>query len=145
MGILIFSLVTLAGSGCTSQPPQITVEGQYANLSPMFFGVGSLFMKIKNAGGRDTLLAASVNIPAATVELHDIKDGKMVKVDRMKVPSRDTLELKPRSLHIMVFNMPKTVQDGSDMLLTLTFERSGQLQVPVRFEKPKEIPMHGGN
>src|SRR5574340_573951 len=88
--------VGLAGSGCTSQPPQIAIEGQYANLSPMFFGVGSLFMKINNAGGRDALVSATVNVPDATVEVHDVKDGKMVKIERMKVPSRSTLELKPR-------------------------------------------------
>ena len=130
--------------GCTSQPPQITVEGQYANLSGMFIGAGSVFMKIRNTGGKDALIGATTGMSNTTVELHDVKDNRMFKTEKIAIPSRDMVELKPRSLHIMMFNMPKTVQVGTEFTLTLKFERSGDLQVPVRFEKPKELPMHGG-
>lgn len=140
---LLFCLLT--ATACVNAPPQLTVEGPYASLSPMFFGVGSVFMNIRNTGGGDALLAASVNLPSATVELHDVKDGKMVKVDRIKIAARDTTELKPRSLHIMIFNMPKDLKEGSELLVTLTFERSGQKQVAVRFEKPGESPMQSGH
>lgn len=147
-GIKIVFLILLLGTvlvGCTSQPPQIAVEGQYANLSGMFLGAGSVFMKIKNAGGKDALISASADVPNATVELHDVKDNRMVKTERIPIPSRDTVELKPRSLHIMLFNMPKSVQAGSEIVLLLTFERSGQVRVPVRFEMPREVSTHGGH
>jgi len=144
ISLILLGTVCAAIAGCSSQPPQITVEGQYANLSGMFLGAGSVFMKIKNAGGKDALISAAASIPNATVELHDVKDDRMVKTEKIAIPSRDTVELKPRSLHIMMFSMPKTVQVGTEFTLTLKFERSGDLQVPVRFEKPKELPMHGG-
>lgn len=131
-------VMLVAGAGCTSQPPKITVEGQYANLSPVFIGAGSVFFKIKNTGGRDALVGAAVAIPNAVIELHDVKDGRMVRVDRIVIPSRETTDLRPGSHHIMIFNMPRTVQEGSELTLTLRFERSGEQRVPVRFEKEQE-------
>lgn len=134
--VLVVMLV--AGAGCTSQPPQIIIEGQYANLSPIFIGAGSVFFKMKNTGGRDTLVGAAVAIPNAVIELHDVKEGRMVRVDKIVIPSRDTMDLRPGGHHIMIFNMPPTVQEGSELNLTLRFERSGEKQVPIRFEKEQD-------
>jgi copper(I)-binding protein len=131
-------LVVMLVAGCTSQPPQIIIEGQYANLSPIFIGAGSIFFKIKNTGGRDALVGAAVAIPNAVIELHDVKDGRMVRVDKIVIPSRDTMDLRPGGHHIMIFNMPRTVQEGSELNLTLRFERSGEKQVPIRFEKEQD-------
>ncbi len=135
----VLVVMLFAAGGCTSQPPQITVEGQYANLSPLFIGAGSVFFKIKNAGGRDALVGATVAIPNAVTELHDEKDGRMVRVDRIVIPSRETMDLRPGSHHIMIFNMPRTVQEGSELTLTLRFERSGEKRVPIRFEKEQDV------
>jgi copper(I)-binding protein len=38
----------------------------------------------------------------------------------------------------MIFNMPRTVQEGSELTLTLRFERSGEKKVPIRFEKEQD-------
>jgi hypothetical protein len=134
----------LQGTGCTAQPPQITVEDQYANLSGMFLGAGSVFMKIRNTGGKDVLIGATAALPNMMVELHDVTDNRMVKTEKISIPARGMVELKPRSLHIMLFNMPKSIQVGAEIVLSLSFEKSGELKVPVRFEKPRESPAHGG-
>ena len=134
----VLVVIVVAGAGCTAQPPQIIIEGQYANLSPIFIGAGSVFFKIKNTGGRDTLVGAAVAIPNAVIELHDEKNGRMVRVDKIVVASRETTDLRPGGHHIMIFNMPRTVQEGSELTLTLRFERSGERQVPIRFEKEQD-------
>jgi len=51
------------------------------------------------------------------------------------VPSRGSAELTPAGRHIMIFNMPKTVKEGSEITVTLRFERSGEKSMPVRFRK----------
>lgn len=130
---LVLAVLFALGAGCTAQAPQITIEGQYANLSPMLIGVGSVFMKIENGGGKDALVRATVDIPGAVVEMHDVQDGRMVKVDRISIRSHGTVELKPRALHIMIFKMPKEIKIGSAVTLTLVFEKTGELQVPVKF------------
>jgi copper(I)-binding protein len=128
----------LTGIGCFSGEPKIAIEAASAELSPVFLGVGSVFMTVRNEGGRDALIAASVNIPNALVELHDVRGRRMEKVERIRIPSRGAAELKPGGMHLMIYNMPRNLQEGAEVVLTLRFERSGERQVPVRFVKPAE-------
>jgi copper(I)-binding protein len=134
---LASSLVALSvvAAGCTSPPPQITIEDPYAELSPLFIGSGSFYMTIQNAGGRDKLVGVTASLPKTVIEIHDVRDNRMVRLEEIAVPARDTVELKPGSLHMMIFNMPKTIKEGSEVTLTLRFERSGERTVPVRFLK----------
>jgi copper(I)-binding protein len=98
----------------------------------MLIGVGSVFMKIVNSGGGDdAIISASMNIPGTFTELHDVKEGKMARIENMRVPSKSTVVLKPASLHIMIFKMPKDVKEGFGFTLLLTFEKSGDKAVPL--------------
>jgi hypothetical protein len=126
-----------AGTSCSSQPPQVSLEDQYATLSPVFIGVGSVFFKIRNTGGKDALIRATVDAPKTVIELHDIQDSRMIRVEKIAVPSRSVVDLRPGGQHLMIFNLPRTVQEGSELFLTLTFERSGVKRMPVRFMKEK--------
>jgi hypothetical protein len=132
---VVLAVLIIAGTGCSSPPPQITIEGQYAELSPLFIGSGSFYMTIRNAGGRDKLIGVTASLPRTVIEFHDVRENRMVRIEEIPVPARDTVELKPGSFHIMIFNMPKTVRKGSELALTLRFERSGQRTVPFQFQK----------
>ena len=108
----------------------------------MMIGVGSIFMKIENSGnGEDTLLSAKTTVPGTVTELHDVKEGKMTKRDSIKIPAESVVELKPKSLHIMVFKMPAGIKEGSEITLQLTFEKSGEKQVKVQFIKGPDAGM----
>jgi hypothetical protein len=135
LAVMASALLIAAAAGCSSQPPQITIDDPYGELSPVFIGAGSVYLKIRNAGGRDALVGASADLPKTVVELHDVRDNRMARTGKINVPSRETVELKPGSFHIMIFNMPKTIQKGSELAVTLRFERSGERTVQVRFEK----------
>lgn len=128
-------LAVILGAGCSSPSPQITIEGPYAEFSPLFIGSGSLYMTIRNAGGRDKLVGVTASLPKAVTELHDVRDNRMVRVEEIPVPARDAVELKPGSIHIMIFNMPRSIQQGSELALSLRFERAGERIVQVRFRK----------
>jgi len=132
---VVLAVMLGAEMGCSSQPPQITIEGQYAELSPLFIGSGSLYMTIRNAGGRDKLIGVAASLPRTVIELHDVRDNRMVRIEEIPIPTRDTVELRPGSLHIMIYNMPKTIQKGSELALTFRFERSGERTMPFRFQK----------
>jgi len=138
-GFLFFvAVLTVLGMAGAPTAPQIEIDGLHANLSEMFLGAGSVFMSIHNTGGRDVLLSASVGVPGAVTELHDVKGSRMIKVNEVVIPSRGTVEMKPASMHVMVFNMPRTIREGSEVSLKLLFERSGEKEVRVRFEKSGE-------
>lgn len=132
---ILAALVFAAAAGCSSPPPQITLEDPYGELSPVFIGAGSLYLKIRNEGGRDALIGATVDLPQTVIELHDVRDNRMVRITKVDVPARKTVELRPGGLHLMVFNLPKAVQSGSELALKLKFDRSGERSVQVRLRK----------
>lgn len=132
-GLVFFVAVLLLHAGCAQQEPQISIESQSAVLSDLFLGVGSVFMSIRNAGGRDALLTAEADVPGTVAELHDTDGKRMVRLDRLVIPARDAVEMRPGGMHIMVFNLPKSVQPGAEIGMRLTFERSGERQIKVRF------------
>lgn len=128
----------LLGTACFSGAPVITIEEQEAKLSPIIVGSASVFMKIINSGsGADTLVSAKTNMADSIVELHDFIDGKMAKTDKMPIPSRSSVQLRPASYHLMIFKLPKEVKEGHAFMLTLSFEKSGDIRVPLQFsQKP---------
>lgn len=121
--------------GCSPRVPEITVTEQDAKFSPIIVGSGSVFMKIINTGrGDDALVRAQVSMPGAIVELHEVNDdGKMVRTDLIRIPAKSTVRLRPAGAHVMIFKMPKEVQEGHQFILTLSFERTGDLRVPMQF------------
>lgn len=128
-GLLALASLAAACSGT----PSIAVAGQEARLSPMLLRTCAVFMRIENAGnGDDALLRATVGIPGAVAELHGVSDGKMVKQDRVRIPARGAVELKPGGLHVMVFGLPGEARAGYEFTLRLTFERTGERVTSVR-------------
>lgn len=140
--LALFALISLSACGKGGEP-RIAIEDQEARMSPMMLGVASVFMKIHNAGnGDDSLIGARAVIPGAIAEMHDTKEGKMVKREKIPVPSGEIIELKPKGLHIMVFKLPKEVREGSEFTIALTFERSGERQVKVKFTNTIDTSHH---
>lgn len=112
----------------------ITVDEQEAQFSMVKPDVGSVFLRIRNnAKTDDVLLAAEVNVKGAYAELHDVKDGNMMKVNRMPVRAGTTVTLKRGGRHIMLFNLPIEVKEGDEFALTLMFEKSGRKDIKVKF------------
>lgn len=132
------------GMGASTKMPDIRIEDAKAYLSPMMSNTASVFMKIINTGkGSDNLVSASVDVPSAVVELHDVKDGKMAAIDKISIPPDGVVELKPKSLHIMIFKMPKGIKAGHEFTLRLKFERSGEKALTIKLTEPmSDMPMH---
>jgi len=121
---------------CTEGKPVIDIEAPQAVSSPMFVGSNSAFMLIKNRGNADdTLMQATLDIPGSFVELHDILEGKMIKVDEIRIPGNKAVLLRPVGPHIMLFNLPKTMGEGSILNISLLFKKSGARLVPVPIVK----------
>jgi len=135
--IVIIFIVLLSGMaigmGRSPKFPNISIEAQEAKLSPMIIGSASVFMNISNTGDiEDVLTGARVDIPDAVAEIHDTKDGKMVKAEKVSIPSKDIVKLKPGGLHIMMFHMPEDIKEGFEFKMHLFFERSGEREIKVK-------------
>jgi periplasmic copper chaperone A len=135
----VLLLVFLAqGTVCLAAgTPEVTVKEQKAVLSPMIVGAGAAFMTIVNAGsGDDALVRARTDMAGTIVEPHDFKDGKMIRAEDIPIPAKGAVSLRPGGLHIMIFNIPKSVKEGHSFDMTLVFEKSGEMTIPFRFASP---------
>jgi len=138
LSMIIFAVLPggpAEGMGTSQKLPHITVEAQEAKLSTVIIGSASVFMNISNTGeSEDTLIEARADIPGAIAEIHDTKDGKMVKAGKIPIPSKGIVELKPGGLHIMIFKMPEDIKEGHEFKMHLVFERSGERQIDVKLK-----------
>lgn len=114
-------------------PPMAQQEQGSHGGSALMPDNSAVYVTVKNHGSEpDALLSVATNI-ATTVELHETieKDGKMVMQPRPKfdVPAGGTLEMKPRSYHIMLLGLKQALKPGDAVNVTLTFQKAGEMSV----------------
>ena len=106
---------------------------------------GAVFLTIDNKGSEDKLLSASSSM-TNRVELHTHKmDGgvmKMRRIESISVTANGKTELKSGGLHIMLFNVDKLPEKGSEVPLTLTFEKAGKVDIKAIVGQPGKAMAH---
>jgi copper(I)-binding protein len=126
-------LAAALAAGACSGAPRIELGTPTVQASSSFTGVCAIFVRIENPGDApDALLRAAVDYPGAITELHDVKDGKMIRRERIAIGARSAVALGPGGPHIMVFNLPPDAAAGRAITLRLVFERSGEKVTSVR-------------
>ncbi len=103
----------------------------------------AVFVTFANRSQDDINIVAAETPAAGKVELHDvIKDGdvmKMRQIDRITLGAKETTELKPGSLHIMLFDLKTPLNEGDEIEVTVTYD-NGQKQ---SFNAPVKKVMAG--
>lgn len=103
--------------------------------SPM--GVG--YMEITNTGDADITLTGAQTPRAEKVSIHQsiMHEGVM----RMKpldagllIPAGKTVELKPRSYHLMLEKLSEPLKEGERIPLTLDFDGADSIEVEIEVE-----------
>jgi copper(I)-binding protein len=140
LALCLFVAATIVAA-CQSGPPQVSVDGAKAELSPAMVGEAMVTMNIRNQGGSDVLKGVKTDIPGAKVFFHVMQGERMVTVDTVEVPAKSNLEFKMGGSHIMIQDMPKTMPVGSKFNMTLVFQKSGEKQVPLTLQGTMEMPM----
>ena len=132
--ILVLLAVVAALSGCAATSLAARDAFSYACAAGGDCGV---FMTLTNSSSQgDTLVAAQTNV-AARAELHTVAmamEGgmKMQHIENIPVPASSSVELKPGSLHVMLFGLNKELKTGDTFPLTLRYEKSGEKTVQVQ-------------
>ncbi|HSP06457.1 MAG TPA: copper chaperone PCu(A)C, partial [Acidobacteriota bacterium] len=62
---------------------------------------------------------------------------KMEPMRRLEVPGGGKVELMPGGTHIMLFGVKTALKDGAKAVLTLHFEKAGDLQVEAVVRAPE--------
>ncbi|MCS7038403.1 MAG: copper chaperone PCu(A)C [Caldilineales bacterium] len=122
--------------GCAGgQGPAITVENPWVRATMMADGNSAAYMVLKNGGHEADALIGAITDVTATVELHDmVMEGDVMKMrpvagQRIPIPARGQVELKPGGLHIMLIGLKQKLDPGATVDLTLRFEKAGEVRV----------------
>jgi periplasmic copper chaperone A len=129
---------------------QVAVEDPYARAASPAARSGAAFMQIVNTGTTDDRLVAAASDVAERVELHThIMDGdvmRMVHVEEgFNIPAGESIALERGGMHVMFLGLTRSLAQGDEIDVTLTFEDAGDITVtiPVDNERMPEEMGHG--
>jgi len=97
------------------------------------------FMKIVNHGSTaDRLIGITVEF-AKTAQIHDMKMNgttmQMVELkDGLEIPAGATVELKPKSMHVMFLGLKEELMPDELIPGELVFEKAGKVKVEFMIE-----------
>lgn len=104
---------------------QVSAENPRLRLMPPGSTSTAGFVVLKNSSDQEIEIVAAKASFAKTIELHThkIEDGimQMRKVEKMTIPAKGKLELKPHSDHLMIFGMKGNMKEGEKHEIELKF------------------------
>lgn len=116
----------------------IEIEGAYARASIPNVPNSAAFFVIKNNSDKDIAITGANSDIAEKNELHThIKENKMMKmmkIEKLVVPAKSSLELKSGGDHIMLMGLKKELKAGDVISLELSFSDGDKksIKVPVK-------------
>lgn len=133
--LTLASLFSLTGASAgEARLGNIVIEQPWSRQSPMAADVAAGFLRIINQGQDDDRLVRAETRISKMTQLHDMKmEGDVMKMfelpEGIPVPAGSTVELKPRSLHLMFMGLAAPPVAGEQFTATLTFEKAGTVEV----------------
>ena len=116
----------------------VEIDGAYARASIPNVPNSAAFFVIKNNSDKDIAITSANSDIAEKNELHThIKENKMMKmmkIEKLVVPAKSSLELKSGSDHVMLMGLKKELKAGDEINLELSFSDGDKknIKVPVK-------------
>ena len=116
----------------------IEIERAYARASIPNVPNSAAFFVIKNNSDKDIAITSANSDIAEKNELHThIKENKMMKmmkIEKLVVPAKSSLELKSGGDHVMLMGLKKELKVGDEINLELSFSDGDKknIKVPVK-------------
>ena len=116
----------------------VEIDGAYARASIPNVPNSAAFFVIKNNSDKDIAITSANSDAAQKNELHThIKENemiKMMKIEKLVVPAKSSLELKSGGDHVMLIGLKKELKAGDEISLELSFSDGDKksIKVPVK-------------
>lgn len=117
----------------------ITIKDPFSRATPPRARVAGGYMTVTNNGTvADRLVGGSATI-AKRVELHEMAvENDIMRMrplpDGVEIPAGKTVTFKPGSYHIMFMGIAEPFKEGSRNVITLKFEKAGDIEVEFAVE-----------
>lgn len=122
-------------AGPTVTLGDLSISGAFTRASLPSARAGGAFVNITNTGeAPDRLVGAAADF-AEHVELHQMvfKDKVMVMSPvegGLPIAPGETLSLAPGGYHVMLIGLKRPLKEGTEVPITLKFEKAGEISVP---------------
>jgi len=112
----------------------LVISHPWSRQSPMGADVSAGFFKITNNGTEDDRLVSATSEISPIAQIHEMKmEGDVMKMQEVSgglvIPAGKTVELKPKSYHIMFMKVAKQPMVDTQFKGTLTFEKAGKVDI----------------
>lgn len=117
----------------------IEVSGAFLRASPMVAHAAAAFMTISSDDGADRLIAfrsPACERPELHTHVHDNGMMRMRQVEAIDIPENGAAVLQPGGLHLMFIDLTGELEEGSDVPVTLIFEKAGEVELSVPVKGP---------
>lgn len=134
--LTVFTALAALTLAAPALAQEIHVLDPYARSASPMAKSGAAFMLIENIGDADDRLIAASSPAAKKVELHTHReeDGvmKMIHVEEgFAIAAGETIFLQRGGNHVMLMGLIEPFEQGKTIPLTLTFEKSGEIDIEV--------------
>lgn len=118
----------------------LTVSGAYALATAPQQKAGAVFMNVENTGNADDRLIGAEADVSDVIEIHtmDMSGDMMMmrQVEGVGVPVGEKTVFKPEGYHLMLIGLHKPLVVGESFLVTLKFEKAGDVHALVDVRAP---------
>jgi len=148
IGFLASSSYAEMNSGTTNLSGEIVhIEQGWVREMPPTVMLTAAYMQITNLTDNTLILIGGSSPDFATVEIHQtVFEGgmaKMVPQEQLPIPSHQTVELKPKGLHIMLIDRQRPLKAGDHVNLTLNFKENMAQTITLEVKTPDNTEMSG--
>lgn len=135
LGILTMRM-TGAAETTQKEKGEISVSQAWARPSMGDSDKSAVYLTINNAGTAGDRLTGVRTSASKTAEIHETsKEEGVMKMrhleDGVAIPAEGTFAFEPAGHHIMLIGLKTPLEKGETFPLTLEFEKTGAIEVPV--------------
>lgn len=115
---------------------EVTIDHPHTRATPPGAANAAAYARLVNAGSERVVLVGARSDAAERVELHrSIVENGVARMraveDGIAVAPGETVELAPRSHHIMLFGLKRPLAEGERVRLVLSFRDEGDIEVEL--------------
>ncbi len=79
------------------------------------------YLKFKNVSNKKIIFHQFTSPVWDSIEIHNVEDSgdvlEMRKMDKLVIPGKSTVELKPGSIHLMLIGPRRNIKEGEEILM----------------------------
>ena len=118
----------------------LVIEQAWARATTLSARTGATYLTVRNTGSQpDRILSMETPVAGHAVAHQTRQEGdvsRMSETGPLSISPGGTLEMKPGGMHIMLMDLSGGLKLGQQFPLTITFERAGKVEIPVKIGKP---------